>query len=173
LLFFNRYVSTERRKPVGAENQFLGGRIRISSEFANAAAVAVLPLQQVMAGADDNRILPTGFLDVSTIPPQPASQDQNPYGLAFVPDGFPSGGKLSPGDILVSNFNDPSNTQGTGTTITKVAPDGETSTFFQGTFASPTDGGLTTALGRFAAVNDDDNTIIVLTLNSGRFHADR
>jgi hypothetical protein len=60
-----------------------------------------------------------------------------------------------------------------GTTITKVTPDGETSTFFQGTFASPTDGGLTTALGRFAAVIDDDNTIIVLTLNSGRFHADR
>jgi hypothetical protein len=53
---------------------------------------------------------------------------------------------------LVSNFNNATtstggNTQGTGTTITKVAPDGETSTFFQGTFAPPNDGGLTTALG--------------------------
>jgi len=52
----------------------------------------------------------------------------------------------------VSNFNNAGtsptgNIQGTGTTITKVAPDGETSTFFTGTFSSPTDGGLTTALG--------------------------
>ena len=57
------------------------------------AAVAVLPLQQAMAGTDDDRaILPTGFLDVSTIPPEPASQDQNPCGVAFVPNDFPSGG---------------------------------------------------------------------------------
>ena len=126
------------------------GRIlrRIARYGLLGAAVAVLPLQQAMAGTDGNRaILPTGFLDVSTIPPEPASQDQNPYGVAFVPNGFPSGGKLSPGDTLVSNFNNPSNTQGTGTTITKVAPDGETSTFFTGIFLSPTDGGLTTALG--------------------------
>jgi hypothetical protein len=77
---------------------------------------------------------------------------QNPYGIAFVPHGFPSGGPLSPGDILVSNFNNAGasptgNIQGTGTTITRVAPDGETSTFFTGVFKSPTDGGLTTALG--------------------------
>src|SRR5262245_32987331 len=91
--------------------------------------------------------LQPGFLDVSTIPQAPASPDQNPYGVAFVPDGFPSGGKISPGDILVSNFNNRKNIQGTGTTITAVAlPDGKTSTFFQGTFAPPTDGGLTTAL---------------------------
>ncbi|MBV8969027.1 MAG: hypothetical protein JO331_08205 [Verrucomicrobia bacterium] len=78
--------------------------------------------------------------------------DQNPYGVAFVPDGFPSGGPLSSGDILVSNFNNAGtsptgNIQGTGTTITRVAQDGETSTFFTGIFSSPTDGGLTTALG--------------------------
>jgi hypothetical protein len=144
-----RISGGETAEEINCDLRIGKGRIfgRIARYGLLAAAVAVLPLQQVMAGADDNRILPTGFLDVSTIPPQPASQDQNPYGLAFVPDGFPSGGKLSPGDILVSNFNDHSNTQGTGTTITKVAPDGETSTFFQGTFASPTDGGLTTALG--------------------------
>jgi hypothetical protein len=113
-----------------------------------ASAVGVLPLQQ--ATADDTRaFLPTGFLDVSTLA---SNGDQNPYGVAFVPHGFPSGGPLSPGDILVSNFNNagtsPSgNIQGTGTTITRVSPDGETSTFFTGVFKSPTDGGLTTALG--------------------------
>jgi hypothetical protein len=112
-------------------------------------AATLLPVRQAMAQIDNDlgSILPTGFLDVSTIPPAPASPDLNPYGVAFVPNGFPSGGKLNPGDILVSNFNDPDNTQGTGITITKVAPDGETSTFFQGTFSPPTDGGLTTALG--------------------------
>ena len=105
-------------------------------------AATLLPVRQAMGG-----VLPTGFLDVSTIPPAPASPDLNPYGVAFVPDGFPSGGKISPGDILVSNFNNRKNIQGTGITITRVRPDGETSTFFQGTFAPPTDGGLTTALG--------------------------
>ena len=112
-------------------------------------AATLLPVRLAMAQIDNDlgSILPTGFLDVSTIPPAPAPQDLNPYGVAFVPNGFPSGGKLNQGDILVSNFNDSGNTQGTGITITKVGPDGETSTFFQGTFAPPTDGGLTTALG--------------------------
>jgi hypothetical protein len=100
--------------------------------------------------ADNNSaFLPTGFLDVSTVA---SNGDQNPYGVAFVPNGFPSGGPLSPGDILVSNFNNAGtaptgNIQGTGTTITRVAADGETSTFFTGVFQLPTDGGLTTALG--------------------------
>ncbi|HMB03140.1 MAG TPA: hypothetical protein VKP69_05285, partial [Isosphaeraceae bacterium] len=42
------------------------------------------------------------FSPVSTVP---TNGDTNPYGVAFVPNGFPSGGKLNPGDILVSNFN--------------------------------------------------------------------
>jgi hypothetical protein len=140
---------------VTADKSNLGLRIGKKGAFRRfirggllATTVAVLPLQQ--ATADDTRaFLPTGFLDVSTVA---SNGDQNPYGVAFVPHGFPPGGPLSPGDILVSNFNNagtsPSgNIQGTGTTITRVAPDGETSTFFTGVFKSPTDGGLTTALG--------------------------
>ncbi len=73
----------------------------------------------------------------------PANGDLNPYGTAFVPRGFPGGGPLHPGDLLVSNFNASSNLQGTGTTIVKVAPDGTQSLFFQG----PSGLGLTTALG--------------------------
>jgi hypothetical protein len=123
-----------------------------------ASAFAILPFQ---ATADDNHaFLPAGFLDVSIIA---SNGDQNPYGVAFVPHGFPSGGPLAPHgfpaggplaphDILVSNFNNAGtaptgNIQGAGTTIVRVAPDGETSTFFTGVFQSPTDGGLTTALG--------------------------
>ncbi len=76
----------------------------------------------------------------STVPP---NGDVNPYGVAFVPDHFAGGGLLHPGDILVSNFNNKKNLQGTGTTIVRVTPHGQVSVFFQG----PSGLGLTTALG--------------------------
>jgi hypothetical protein len=88
--------------------------------------------------------LPNGaFQTVSTVP---ANGDLNPYGVAFVPPGFPSGGTLSAGDILVSNFNNSANQQGTGTTIVAITPNGGESTFFQGP-STPGQLGLTTALG--------------------------
>ena len=83
---------------------------------------------------------PDPELQPSTIP---SNGDLNPYGVAFVPANFPSGGKASPGDILVSNFNSSSNLQGTGTTIVDVTPTGTVSTFFQGSSGL----GLSTALG--------------------------
>jgi hypothetical protein len=73
----------------------------------------------------------------------PSNGDVNPYGVAYVPANFAPGGKLNPGDILVSNFNNAQNLQGTGTTILRVTPSGPTSTFFQGTAGL----GLTDALG--------------------------
>jgi hypothetical protein len=66
----------------------------------------------------------------NTVSTVPANGDVNPYGVAFVPRGFPSGGLLSPGDILVSNFNNSTNLQGTGTTIVKIAPNSGTQTLF-------------------------------------------
>jgi uncharacterized protein (TIGR03118 family) len=83
-------------------------------------------------------------LNPSTVP---ANGDLNPYGVAFVPQGFRKGGPLNPGDILVSNFNDFTNTQGTGTTIVRIAPDGTQSLFFQGDPNVLGPLGLTTALG--------------------------
>ena len=79
----------------------------------------------------------------------PANGDLNPYGVAIVPDDFPSGGALQPGDILVSNFNNSGNLQGTGSTIVQltangtIAPNGSATVFFQGGPGL----GLTTALG--------------------------
>jgi uncharacterized protein (TIGR03118 family) len=78
-----------------------------------------------------------------TVTTVPANGDVNPYGVAFVPQGFPTGGKLQPGDILVSNFNDSANVQGTGSTIEQINPDGSHSLFFQGQPGL----GLNTALG--------------------------
>jgi len=81
----------------------------------------------------------------------PSNGDTNPYGVAFVPPGFASGGPLKPRDILVSNFNNSGGAQGTGTTIVQLRPNGSVAapgsaiTFFQG--APPPLLGLTTALG--------------------------
>src|SRR5271166_6906092 len=75
--------------------------------------------------------------------------DNNPYGVAFIPKDFPAGGKLKPGDILVSNFNSTStgmSVQATGRSIVSIDPAGNTTTFFQGPQAlGPL--GLNTALG--------------------------
>jgi hypothetical protein len=85
--------------------------------------------------------LPTAPVQItSTVP---ANGDVNPYGVAFVPRGFPKGGVLNPGDVLVSNFNNSNNLQGTGTTIVRITPNGGTSVFYQG----PPGVGLSTALG--------------------------
>ena len=74
----------------------------------------------------------------------PKNGDVNPYGVAVVPD---STGRLHRGDVLVSNFNDSANVQGTGTTIVQVSPYGKAS-LFAGIKDSACPGGvgLTTAL---------------------------
>src|SRR5271166_5869479 len=75
-----------------------------------------------------------------------ANGDNNPYGVAFIPKDFPAGGKLKPGDILVSDFNSTStgtSVQATGVSIVSIDPAGNTKTFFQG----PQGLGLNTALG--------------------------
>jgi hypothetical protein len=78
-------------------------------------------------------------LQVSTVP---LNGDTTPYGLAFVPDGFPESAAISTGKLLVSNFNS-SSTAGQGTTIITVNPNtGQTGLFFEG--ASPI--GFTNAL---------------------------
>jgi len=46
----------------------------------------------------------------------PSNGDQNPYGVAVA---FEDIGRLEVGDILVSNFNDAANRQGSGTTIVR------------------------------------------------------
>lgn len=80
-------------------------------------------------------------LSTSTVP---ANGDQNPYGVTVVPPGFPNGGTIRSGNILISNFNNGSNQQGTGSTIVSVTPSGSMSTFFSAATSSPV--GLTTAL---------------------------
>lgn len=90
-----------------------------------------------------------GFNNVRTIASTvPKNKDVNPYGVAVSPV---SKGRLVSGDVLVSNFNNHRNLQGTGTTIVEISPSGRKSTFASLAAnklpgACPGGVGLTTAL---------------------------
>ncbi len=78
----------------------------------------------------------------------PSNGDVNPYGMAVVPS---TTGSLTRGNILISNFNNSSNLQGTGTTIVEISPAGAVTLFAQidaNHLPGPCPGGigLTTAL---------------------------
>jgi len=90
---------------------------------------------------DVDAFLPSPVRTVSTVP---GNGDVNPYGVAFIERDFQTGsGPLKPGDILVSNFNNSKNLQGTGTTIVRISKKSSPTVFFQGTGHL----GLSTALG--------------------------
>src|SRR5215470_3343738 len=113
---------------------------------ASLAAFAIAPAAQ--AGTSSSFIGPFTHNDTvkSTVP---ANGDVNPYGVAVVPT---STGSLVKGDVLVSNFNNKANLQGTGTTIVQISPGGKQTLFAQinvSKLPGPCPGGvgLTTALG--------------------------
>lgn len=89
------------------------------------------------------------FSSVSTVSSTvPGNGDVNPYGVAVV---HRSVGNLVQGDILISNFNNKANLQGTGTTIVEISPAGKLSVFASLSSsnlhgACPGGVGLTTAL---------------------------
>jgi hypothetical protein len=78
----------------------------------------------------------------------PGNGDVNPYGVAVVRH---SQGRLVRGDVLISNFNNKANEQGTGSTIVEISPRGHLAVFARITRAKltgpcPGGVGLTTAL---------------------------
>ncbi len=108
--------------------------------ISNIAALAFFSLSATLGSAQSTKsIFPLLPPSVSTVP---SNGDVNPYGVVFVPKNAPTAGVLQPGDILVSNFNNSNNLQGTGKTIVRVDKTGKVSTFF--TSSKP---GLTAALG--------------------------
>jgi hypothetical protein len=79
------------------------------------------------AFADGGRPILPPLKTITTIASTvPGNGDVNPYGMAQVKR---TTGNLRAGHILVSNFNNSGNQQGTGTTIVDVAPDGAVSLF--------------------------------------------
>ena len=100
---------------------------------------ALFTMPAIMAAQTNQSIFPLQPASVSTVP---SNGDVNPYGVAFVPKAVQAGSGLQPGDILVSNFNNSLNLQGSGATILRVNAAGQASTFY----TSPVKG-LTAALG--------------------------
>lgn len=125
-------------------------RRRESFPFLVLAAIAVLALLgTALAFGDDSGSILKPLQNISVVTSTvPANGDINPYGIVEVRRSV---GHLQQGHILISNFNNMGNQQGTGTTIVDLAPDGSLSTFAQidpTKLPGPCPGGvgLTTAL---------------------------
>jgi len=124
----------------------LRSRMRRFLALALTAATTVMPL--TIAHADG----PVGLLETihkhvlqtSTVTD---NGDLNPYAIVVAPA---SAGKIRQGDVLVDNFNNLSNLQGTGTTIVDYDPAAKTTTLFaklpQQLAQCPGGVGLTTAM---------------------------
>src|ERR1017187_7812134 len=71
---------------------------------------------------DDNRAILNQLDDEVTIGStvDPQNGDQNPYGLAIA---SANAGNIEIGDLVVCNFNNAANVQGTGTTVIALHPD--------------------------------------------------
>ncbi|SRR5579884_1506185 len=125
--------------------------MRISAVLTMVAAGIVFPpAGPAFADRDDSNAFIQKFQRVdavaSTVPA--TNGDVNPYGVAIVPV---TTGMLVENDVLVSNFNNSGNLQGTGSTIDEISPDGNVkifATITQASLPAPCPGGigLTTAL---------------------------
>jgi hypothetical protein len=118
--------------------------VRLTLSFLLCAAVSLMGVTARAASSfigNFQHIRPVG----STVP---NNGDVNPYGVAISPV---TKGKLVGGNILVSNFNNQGNSQGTGTTIVQISPSGKVTLFAElnaATLPGPCPGGvgLSTAL---------------------------
>jgi hypothetical protein len=122
-----------------------------------AATAAAAAIGVALAAAPAASARPTGppmsyvsqFHRLTTIASTvPANGDQNPYGIWVVRDTI---GRLRRGNILISNFNNKANLQGTGSTIVQITPSGHRTVFATinpNNLPGPCPGGigLTTAL---------------------------
>ena len=99
----------------------------------------------------------------------PTNGDVNPYGVAFVPPSFPTGGLLDAGDILVSNYNNNQNLQGTGTTIVDFRA-GQQTLFFQAPAGSGLSTGLAVLKAGFVLVGNMPTTDVHRVARSASFH---
>ena len=127
-------------------------RLTAAPVLAAAAGAAALTTAMAAAPASQAGLRPSfigGLHKITTVASTvPRNGDVNPYGVAVIRQ---STGSLHAGSVLVSNFNNAKNLQGTGTTIVQVSPGGHRTTFARlspGTLpgSCPGGAGLTTAL---------------------------
>ena len=135
----------------GIHRVTLAAAASVAASAIVAAAAVTAPAAQAQTRAPTWK--PTSFVGglntITTVASTvPANGDQNPYGVAVVKH---SQGKLVRGDVLVGNFNNKANQQGTGTTIVQIAPNHKVTLFAKINpkrlpGACPGGVGLTTAL---------------------------
>jgi hypothetical protein len=105
-------------------------RHRIAAVAAAAAAVTALGLAAVPAAsaqAAGSTAYLSHFSTIKTIASTvPHNGDVNPYGIFIIRS---STGRLRAGNVLISNFNNKANLQGTGSTIVQITPGGHRSVF--------------------------------------------
>jgi hypothetical protein len=116
--------------------------------YATALAVAALAMgSAVTANAQGLGVFTGPLHHITTVASTVLGNgDVNPYGVAVIPR---TTGDEFAGNVLVSNFNNKANAQGTGTTIVEISPSGHRSLFAQISRhlqGCPGGVGLTTAL---------------------------
>jgi hypothetical protein len=122
--------------------------IRAAAVAAGAVALAAFAIAPAAEAGTQSSFIGQ-FHKIKTIASTvPQNGDVNPYGVAVVPGNI---GSLVKGDVLVSNFNNSKNLQGTGTTIVQISPGGQRTVFAHIRKANlpgrcPGGVGLTTAL---------------------------
>lgn len=142
--------------PMSRNSRAPGGRARFSAGRGRRASLALFVCAcgglAVSAAAAQAAPFIKGFQPnpapiATTVPP---NGDVNPYGIVTVPNNV---GSLVRGDVLVSNFNNSANLQGTGTTIVQIPPSGNSGVAMTASVfaqisdpACPGGVGLTTAL---------------------------
>lgn len=123
-------------------------RLSLVASFMLLSALSLMIWSSAGAFATSNSFLGRLHTTKTIASTIPKNGDVNPYGVAVVPHSI---GKLVAGDVLVSNFNNKKNLQGTGTTIVQISPNGTLSLFAQINAQQlpgvcPGGAGLTTAL---------------------------
>jgi hypothetical protein len=121
-------------------------RFRRAAILAATAGLVIAPAAQALASTPPPFL--AKFHQITTIGSTvPRNGDVNPYGTVVIRG---SHGKLRNGDVLISNFNNKHNLQGTGTTIVELSPSGHRTLFAHITGrlpgACPGGVGLSTAL---------------------------
>ena len=113
---------SSRRRPVRPSLDPLEGRALLDAALPHVKHLAV-PAEVSAAKRRRTPIVPNlPSAPTSSLTTVPANGDVNPSGLAIVPAGFPGGGLIHAGEYLVSNYNNSTNTPGTGTTIVAIKP---------------------------------------------------
>ena len=138
-----RPAASARRAPAATARRVAAAAVAAGA----AGGLALAPAAPALAAAHHSFI--GRFHRLTTIASTvPANGDVNPYGIAVV---HRSHGRLHRGNILISNFNNKANLQGTGTTIVQITPGGHRTQFARISAARlpgacPGGVGLTTAL---------------------------